>query len=613
MYNRNLSVLKKMDSKLCSLVENTLLSDSFEVVDSKRGGAVLLYNEDGKKKFFHSKIDPVREAERFIGEVDFENHDMFVVYGFASAYHIESLLSQMSEESFLVIIEKELSVLKLMMSHRDLTSIFLDKRLILLVDPKDDSIADDLKGKSSRKIAFLTHRGSFQVFPEYYANITSIIKSYLSTKDVNIATLAKFERIWSSNLARNIKSFASSMGVNSLYGKFSGLDAIVVAAGPSLNDSLPFIKKNMDKAVIVAVDTAYKTLLNNGIIPHFVLAVDPQVINARYFEGVEETSSVLVADPTVHTSVLRMFKGRTIFTGVAFDMLKWIEKIIGSRGEITHGGSVSTNAYDFAKRLGVDRVVIVGQDLAFTFGLAHAKGSYLDEQIHLKTNRFKNSEMFNRFQLTALPKIFVPSIHGGTVQTNQKLMIFLSWFEKRGDESLVNASRGGASIPSVRHVSDEKIIFENLINIDKKIDDLFLNSEKTSFENEVLSKKISLMKDELDELIPLLQGAVAQAKSMIKILKSDFRDQGKLNYILKKMSDVDRVIELKKTVKEIISITTQKVIHTITEGYDIKNLENEKNNDVLIAKKSLFLYEGLLDGAKFNSKILSKMFKILDK
>ena len=205
---------------------------------------------------------------------------------------------------------------------------------------------------------------------------------------MNIATLAKFEKIWTSNLARNVRVFIESPAANSFYGKFKGIPAIVVAAGPSLQHAIRFINENRSHAIIVAVDTSYRLLLREGIEPHFCVSVDPQVANARYFEGVPQTKTVLIADPTVHPSVFRLFRGRVAVTGVAFNLLKWIEEVAGEKGELTHGGSVSTNAYDFAKRLGASPIVLVGQDLAFTAGYAHARGSYLDEQVHLQMDLF---------------------------------------------------------------------------------------------------------------------------------------------------------------------------------------------------------------------------------
>jgi hypothetical protein len=97
--------------------------------------------------------------------------------------------------------------------------------------------------------------------------------------------------------------------------------------------------------------------------------------------------------------VFRFIRGPVAVCGIAFDGMKWIEKICGEKGEITHGGSVSTNAYDFARRCGCSPVYLCAQDLAFSRGLAHARGSYLDELIHLRTDRFAPATVFNRRQL----------------------------------------------------------------------------------------------------------------------------------------------------------------------------------------------------------------------
>ena len=54
--------------------------------------------------------------------------------------------------------------------------------------------------------------------------------------------------------------------------------------------------------------------------------------------------------------------------------------------------------------------------------------------------------------------------------------------------------------------------------------------------------------------------------------------------------------------KGLISFSIQRVIHTITEGYEI---EDDKNDNA--AGRSLFLYRGLIEGTLFNKKILGKM------
>ncbi|HOT45784.1 MAG TPA: DUF115 domain-containing protein [Spirochaetota bacterium] len=620
-FESNMAVLKQRFPDLHGRVAAAADDGSVEAVETKTGGHVPAVTKEGKRLFVHSRFDPVKEAERFIGEIDTSAFDLYIVFGFGFGYHLEELLKRTGGDSLVLVIEKSPLMLRKAMERRDLAPVLAGERFFMLVEPTEEAIADALKGKSSRRTSLILHRGSFQAEPDYYGNMQQVARSYLSTKEVNIATLAKFEKVWASNIARNIGAFISAPGANIFYDKFRDVPAIVVAAGPSLHRSLDFMRRNRDRAVVIAVDTSYRILMKAGIVPHFCVVVDPQVINARYFEGSADSETILVADPTVHPSVFRLFPGRVAVTGVAFDLMKWIERLSGEKGEITHGGSVSTNAYDFARRLGASPVYLTGQDLAFTGGYAHARGSYLDEQVHLRTGRLYTPEMFNRFQLTALPKIFVKGIRGGTVHTNQKMMIFLSWFQKREDGNLVNATHDGALIPGVKHVPAADItIADSPVSIGERIDALFgtqPGGTAGGVVRERLEKKIGLIQGEIESLLPVLEKAVGYSEQLQDLMREktggrgSAGDQGKVDYLLKKLSETDRVVESKQGAKDMISFTIQRVVHTITEGYEIDEEDRGLGEDELVAKRSLYLYRGILDGARFNARILKKMAAII--
>ena len=463
-YKENINILKSRGFNFPDPVK--IDADYIDVVESRSGHPVpSILTGEGKKLFVHSRIDPFREAERMAGEIDFRSRDLIVIFGFGFAYHCEAILDKCGKDIFVLVVEKDAALFCKALESRDLRELLQDSRFNIALDPDEDSLPVFLKGKSSRRAAFFTHRGSFQVNPDYYSSISSAVKSFVSTKDVNIATLSKFEKTWVSNIARNIKNISGSPGADIFFNMFKGIPAIVAGAGPSLTESLDFIRENRHRALIVAVDTSYKILVDNGIIPHFCLAVDPQIINARYMEGAEETGTVLVADPTVHPSLLRFFKGPMVMTGVAFDMMKWVESYLPSRGQLAHGGSVSTNAYDFAKRTGASPVILTGQDLSFTSGLAHARGSYLDEQIFNRGNRLANPLMFNRRQLTFLPKVMLPGKRGYPVQSNSKMMIFINWFEGRKDPDLINASADGVAFKGIKNAESSDIFF-NQVSVD---------------------------------------------------------------------------------------------------------------------------------------------------
>ncbi|HEY1406256.1 MAG TPA: 6-hydroxymethylpterin diphosphokinase MptE-like protein [Spirochaetota bacterium] len=585
-------------------------------VATSDGDSVPQVRVGERSLLLHSKFDPRTEARRFLSSVTSQSYTLYVVAGFGYGYHCEILLDTIPSDATLLILEKDAAIVRSAMENRKLDSFFSDPRVILLVDPTEDEIAERMRGRSSKSVVFIAHRGSCLRDGEYYPNIIRIAKSYISTKDVNIATLAKFEKLWSSNIARNAKSFLSAVPVSAFFGAFENVPAIVVAAGPSLTESIPFIRKNKDRAVIIAVDTSYFILRRYGIEPHFCLCVDPQAINARYFEGDTSGETVLVADPCAHPSALRLFTGRQVMAGIPFDMMKWIEEISGEKGELAHGGSVSTNAYDFAKQLGASPVIIVGQDLAFSDGLAHARGSYLDEQSHLRVTRLWNEQMMNRSQLSALPKIMVKGIGGEKVHTNQKMMIFLNWFEKRNDDDFINATRKGSFINGARQISDDQIDLPPTSDISSRISSLFdsarITDEKgAAIKKEAASRVESMIAGALN-LKEKLERAQKLSSELSSIMEKDVRDSGKVSYILGKLSDIDRELDSSGSVKDMVGLTVQRVIHTITEGYDAGS-DGAKSDDHAVALRSQYLYRGLLEGTLFSLRILNRMKIVLSR
>ncbi|MCL2025740.1 MAG: DUF115 domain-containing protein [Leptospirales bacterium] len=620
-FTKNISLFKKKFRSATLLADLALDGNSggssVEIIESKNGEPVPSVTRNGHKIPVHSRFDPRTEALRFAAEISAE-HDLYIVFGLGFAYHIEALLAKIPPASNMLVIEKETVMLKAVLTHRDLGALLEDGRFNILIDPSEDELAETLKGKSSLKVSFITHRGSHQINEEYYASMLELCRSYLSTKEVNIATLAKFEKVWSANIARNIIPFIKSAAIKNFYGKFAKIPAIIAAAGPSLRESFDFIRENSHKAVIIAVDTAMPTLVKAGIQPHFCVAVDPQLVNARYFEGLPKLNTILVADPTVHPSVFHLYKGPVSVTGIAFDIMKWIENICGEKGEITHGGSVSTNAFDLAQRLSCSPIILVGQDLSFTGGRAHAKGSYMEEQVFLKTNRLANAEMHNRKQITSTPRIITKGIRSPKVVTNQKMMIFMSWFQKQKTENLINATFDGLLIPGVKHSPAQLLVLENNdTGIKKTIEEILASPSDAHTTTEETVKKlkanINKMFDEIISLIPQLEQAKRLSANLTALFESKKTDAGKVGYIFKKLDEIDRILESKENVKGILSMVSQKAIHTINEGYSIDKSDDELSRELLAAKRSNYLYSELHEGCLFNKKALTTMLRCIEK
>ena len=610
-FQNNISAIVTINPLVADKINNALENISIEVVQSKTGKPIPIIKKE-KTITVHSRFDPEKEADRLIEEFDCAHYDCIIVSGFGFGYHIEKILQKIKHDATLLVLERFAWMIKAAMCNRDLQSIFNDKRLILLINPSDDDIAVTMKGRSSYKTLFITHRGSFQIDPEGYTNLQRIAKAYLSTKEVNIATLAKFEKLWTSNIAKNIKTIIAHPPASAFFNKFTTIPAIIVNAGPTLTESIPFIKENCTNALIIAVDTTYKVLEYYNIQPHFCITVDPQLINARYFEGVHKSKTILIADPMVHPSTFLLYSGRKAITGVAFEMMQWIETIIGDYGKLRYGGSVSTNAYDFAKRLGANPIVMVGQDLAFTRGLAHVKGAYLDEHVYLRTNRFYTVEMFNRLQLTALPKIFVKGIKSKQVHTNQKMMIFISWFSRLHDSALINATHDGAYIDAVVHKDADDISLSGSNgNIQDIIDTVYTEMMPSST---IISHRSLQMIEQLNQMLSqatvmdtMLQHALRYSDDLINNIK--MKNTKAITSLINKLNDIDKSISNLTITKNIVGLTIQHVIHTVMEGYEID--ETIKDEQEAIALRSKYLYTGLRDGLQFSKRIIENMIMLL--
>jgi len=255
-FDKNIKALEVKNRELSAELK-TVSSDAIEVLESKTGDFVpCLAGEQGRKLFLHSRVDPLREAERFISGIDISGRDLIIVLGFG--YHCVELLKKTSPEVNVIAIEKYIALLKKAFECRDFSDIISAENFFIITDPSEDFLSGFFRGKSSRNVLFITHRGSSQVYPGYYQNMLSVIKSHISTKDVNIATLARFEKSWVSNTTRNIGIISGSCGADTFFNKFTGMPAIIAAAGPSLSSSMDFIKDNTHRAVVIAVDTSYK-------------------------------------------------------------------------------------------------------------------------------------------------------------------------------------------------------------------------------------------------------------------------------------------------------------------------------------------------------------------
>ncbi|MDP1569138.1 MAG: DUF115 domain-containing protein [Vicinamibacterales bacterium] len=251
------------------------------------------------------------------------------------------------------------------------------------------------------------------------------------------------------NTLANIPSLARERSVLALQNQALGRPAVVIGAGPSLDQNLSALRDVGARAVIIAVDTALRPLLTAGIAPDYVVALDASEANARHLCDLPACPGTsLVAEASLDPVALDAFRGRTFFFSVSpHQPWPWLESHGVSNGRLDAWGSVLTAAFDLARRMGCHPVVFAGADLAFTDDRAYCAGitNEIDWRrdaawgISWETQRVQ--------QLAAWTTVEAPGVHGAPVRTAPHLLAFRDWIveqaQRRDGPRIINATGGG--------------------------------------------------------------------------------------------------------------------------------------------------------------------------
>lgn len=180
---------------------------------------------------------------------------------------------------------------------------------------------------------------------------------------------SRFASMWLRHGLANLERIASSPPVSALAGLHAGATAFCVAPGPSLTRNLRELRAVEGKGIVIALSHAVAILQREGIRVDYAVIADPQPL-AYHLDGVDfDRLGAVVAAWTVAPEVIaKVPAGKLVHYSANPVYDTWIASIFSFKDEVglSAGGSVAHNAFDLALRLGCQRIVLVGQDLAFS-------------------------------------------------------------------------------------------------------------------------------------------------------------------------------------------------------------------------------------------------------
>jgi hypothetical protein len=459
IYQANMELLSLRDFSLAQRIE--ALNAVGEVIPSRTSYPTLRVSDGrGGTVSFHSIYDPLKESQRLIEGLELKEGDLIIILGFGLGYHVLELLAKGCKGATLLVVEADPGIFRTAMETLDLGPILRREEIVVAVGLDQDGMIEVLNSKinllRAGDVKIIEHPPSMRTYPEYYRWAKELIKDYIDITLTNLASLDRHGWMWYENALANLTEIAENEGVSKLFGAFPGVPAVVVSAGPSLDKNVECLRGFENSVIIIVVDTALKILQRRGLRPHLVVSVDGLLDNYRHFQGAKTQGLCLVAEPMTYPDILKSFQGHKLIASIGGPIVEWVEGLVGKKGELKAGGSVSTIAFQLARRMGCDPLILVGQDLSFPGMKFYAQGTYRDDLWGEAANRFHTLEMSHRSLIQADSVFMVPRSGGGEVPTHSNITGYLRWFKYELGKTkgkglklvptVINATEGGAAI-----------------------------------------------------------------------------------------------------------------------------------------------------------------------
>lgn len=462
IYLRNLAHIWRHDPALAMRIDAIPDGARYPVERTRSNEWTLAVPDaEGRPVYLHSRYDPAAEAARLIDAVETDDQYGFFVSGFGLGYHLRVLRDRISPEAIIVVSEPDLRLVATALACVDLSGVLSGGRLIIITDDDKARLHQCLQPHTALVMLgsrFVHHPPSMRIAGDFHSRTRGLITEFVGFARTSLVTLVNNAQITCRNIANNIGVYASTTSIGVVERHFAGHPAIIVSAGPSLRRNIDQLGAIRDRAVIVAVQTTLKALLERGIVPHFVTSLDYHEVSSQYFEGVSGLEQIhLVAEPKATWHVLDRYPGPISVLDNAYARLL-IGDTLAPRAALPPGATVAHLAFYLARYLGCDPIIFIGQDLAYTGYVYYSPGMEIHRSWRSEINRFNAMETKEWERTARMGKMLRRTVdaEGRKIYTDDLLFTYLEQFERDIAQTaarVINATEGGARIRGTEHMS----------------------------------------------------------------------------------------------------------------------------------------------------------------
>lgn len=229
------------------------------------------------------------------------------------------------------------------------------------------------------KIVMRSDIPSLQLGPEY-AIWAGQCREALEDLRLRVTTMRRSQDEMMAHELHNFERAGREGSLMGLRGKGQGVSAIILGAGPSLEQFAGDLARNRRRALYATSLQALPTLRKYGLKPHFCMAIDYSQTLIKVYQGLDmdwAKEIPLIYSTTVSPEVVERYPGPTIplWTqgGLASHTMAKRELVLDV------GGNVGVALVRFLMWSGVRQLLLVGQDFSWPAGKTHAQGHLATE------------------------------------------------------------------------------------------------------------------------------------------------------------------------------------------------------------------------------------------
>ena len=362
------------------------------LVETRQGVSVLY-----KDHFLYSKYDPSKAILNIISNLSIPEYSIILIFSPVLWLGLKELLAKLPATSSIAVFEYEKPLFDFAQENfpNELKD-HLNNKIQIFNKSGIKNYFTFIQKQHFRKCLKIDFSAASALYKDDYNKIFSLTQRVIDQFWKNRLTLIKFGRLYSKNIFKNLTLLSDAIPLASLY-KSVNKPILVLGAGESLNTTILELKKNFSKFFIICVDAAAAPLLDNGITPDAIIAVEgQQVIEKSYIGTPADSKCLLIMDLVSRNHIPYITKGKYSFFVSNYADMNFFELLKNYNllpPVIKPLGSVGLVSMEIALKLRKDiniPVLFSGLDFSYSIGITHAKGTASHKALLSSTSKLKS-------------------------------------------------------------------------------------------------------------------------------------------------------------------------------------------------------------------------------